>query len=188
MQSQVFLLILSFLLTSVVGGLLGYYFQNRTWKRQNTAQLQENERLTAKTLFENISMLMDKRLYRSRLISWSLEDESVQEEVIEKHMAEYRQILYEWNDTLIRNLALVEAYFGNEVRQHLEGTVYESFKKIGELIEKRYKEWKVSKKVSTPTINTERQKLAGEIYRLNFSMIRLIQSGKVGVFNVDIKR
>ena len=189
MQSQVFLLILSFILTSVVGGLLGYYFQNRTWKHQNTARLQENERLTAKDVFENISMLMDKRLYRSRLLSWSLEDESVQEEVIEKHMAEYRRILYEWNDTLIRNLALVEAYFGNDVRQHLEGTVYESFKQIGGLLEKQYKEWKASKQISPiPATSTELQKLGNEIYRLNFSMIRLIQSGKVGVFNPGAKR
>lgn len=189
MQSQVFLLILSFILTSVVGGLLGYYFQNRTWKHQNTARLQENERLTAKDVFEKISMLMDKRLYRSRLLSWSLEDESVQDDVIEKHMAEYRQILYEWNDTLIRNLALVEAYFGNDVRQHLEGTVYESFKTIGGLLEKQYKEWKSSKKILiTPATSTGLQKLSAEVYRLNFSMIRLIQSGRVGVFMADTKR
>lgn len=189
MESPVFLLVLSFILTSVVGGLLGYYFQNRTWKHQNTARLQENERVTAKSVFENMSMLMDRRLYRSRLLSWSLEDESIQEEAIERHMAEYRQILYEWNDTLIRNLALVEAYFGNDVRQHLEGTVYESFKRIGGQLEKQYNEWKASKKISIPsTTSTELQKLSNEIYRLNFSMIRLIQSGKVGVFNVDTKR
>jgi len=189
MQSEVFLLILSFFLTSVVGGLLGYYFQNRSWKHQNTAHLQESESLTAKNIFENISMLMDKRLYRSRLLSWSLEDETPQEVVIEKHMTEYRQTLYEWNDTLIRNLALVEAYFGNNIRQHLEGTIYESFQRIGKLLENQYADWKISKKgTSTTKTSIELKKLGDEIYRLNFSMIKLIQSGKVGVFNADEKK
>jgi hypothetical protein len=34
MAEQAFLLLLGFLLTSVVGGALGYYFRNRTWNHQ----------------------------------------------------------------------------------------------------------------------------------------------------------
>jgi hypothetical protein len=76
-------IIIGFLLTTVLGGLLGSFFQNRTWDHQNKIQQAEQERLRetqlaeekrdkALQIFDEISRLMDKRLYRLRLVYWSL--------------------------------------------------------------------------------------------------------------------
>jgi hypothetical protein len=174
-------LLLGFLLTTVLGGLLGYYFQNRAWRHQFRVQLLEAEQATATKLFEELSRLMDKRLYRMRQVHWNLKKE-VPRGAIEEHMKRYRDVLYEWNDSLNRNLALTETYFGSGIRTHLEDTVYESFSRIGTALESRYRgtlageepegEKKASRDLSV---------LGSEIYRLNVSMIRSIQSRQAGL-------
>jgi hypothetical protein len=82
-------IIIGFLLTTVLGGVLGFYFQNRTWDHQNKIQRAEQERLhmmqlneekreKALQIFDEVSRLMDKRLYRLRLLYWSLPAEEGQ--------------------------------------------------------------------------------------------------------------
>src|SRR3954454_18136782 len=68
MANQVVLLVLGFVLTTVVGGVLGYYFQRRTWD----ANRRESERSAAADVFDGISRGMDERLYRMRLVYWGL--------------------------------------------------------------------------------------------------------------------
>jgi hypothetical protein len=52
MGRDLFLLIVGFLLTSVVGGLLGYLFQRRTWAHQREEQQDDQERQQALRTFE----------------------------------------------------------------------------------------------------------------------------------------
>ncbi|GGX75965.1 hypothetical protein [Streptomyces hiroshimensis] len=54
-----------FLLTTVLGGLLGSFFQRRAWAHQHRVQTQDRER--AVLVFEEVSRLLDKRLYRGGL-------------------------------------------------------------------------------------------------------------------------
>jgi Tfp pilus assembly protein PilN len=63
-------LIVGFLLTTVAGGVLGYFFQSRSWSHQYDAQFREQERERAAKAFDEISRLLDKRLYRLRQLYW----------------------------------------------------------------------------------------------------------------------
>lgn len=131
---------------------------------------------------------MDKRLYRMRQLNWKLRSTATEIEIIEGHMNEYRQVLYEWNDNLNRNLALTLRYFGKEIRKDLEGIVYEEFKKIGSLLEKAYSERKKDKTAHSESLDKEIILLGYHVYNLNVRMIALIQNGKVGIFNPDTSR
>src|SRR6185503_2164958 len=129
MANQVVLLVLGFVLTSVIGGALGYYFQRRTWD----ANRRESERSAAAAVFDDISRVMDERLYRMRLLYWGLR--AGDEERVSAAMADYRATLVKWNDNLNRNLALVQRYFGQEVWAFLSGVMYEEFAIIGRHLE-----------------------------------------------------
>jgi len=186
MAEQLIILTVGFILTSVIGGLLAYFFQNRSWKYQNTEKLAESERSTATVVYEDISKLLDKRLYRMRQLHWKLDDLNLEPEVLEKYMNDYRDILYEWNDRLNRNLALTQAYFGDEIRTVLEHTIFEEFKRIGVLLEQSYlQKKKNSNIVNSEQISKDLAKLSNTIYLINLRMIELIQNGKVGVFKPD---
>ncbi|MGW3664811.1 hypothetical protein [Streptomyces sp. NPDC005141] len=105
-----------FLLTTVLGGLLGSFFQQRTWAHQHRVETRERERDRAALVFEEVSKLLDKRLYRLRLLYWSLAaDTGVRSERSERRMEDYRQVLYEWNDSINRNRWIAfRSHFGIE--------------------------------------------------------------------------
>ncbi len=87
MADQVVLLVVGFILTTVVGGMLGYYFQRRTWD----ANRRESERTAAASVFDDISRAMDERLYRMRLVYWSLKEGN--DDRIAAAMDDYRAAL-----------------------------------------------------------------------------------------------
>jgi hypothetical protein len=190
-MNEILKILITFALTTVVGGVLGYIFQTRSWRHQNNAKQLESERATATKIFEEVSRLMDKRLYRMRQLYWRLKDSLSEDDILEKHMSAYREVLYEWNDNLNRNLALSLAYFGKDIRSFLEITIYEEFSKIGSLIENYYKERKRAGKITSPVLSgtgTELTKLGFHIYTFNVRVISLIQNGTVGIFNPDTKQ
>jgi hypothetical protein len=57
-------LVVGFVLTTVLGGLLGSYLQRRTWDQQNEALPREEELRRADAVCQDVSRLQDKRRYR----------------------------------------------------------------------------------------------------------------------------
>jgi hypothetical protein len=180
-------LLVGFLLTTVVGGLLGYFFQLRSWRHQYEVQFRAQERERANRAFEEISRLLDKRLYRLRQLYWGLSGptEGRREEDQARRMDEYRAVLYEWNDNINRNLALVQQYFGASMRDRLDYEVGAAFVQLGRQVESLWKEYPASRSMSHPQLDRRIKELNGMIYGFNIRMLRLIQSGSIGAFNPD---
>jgi ABC-type multidrug transport system fused ATPase/permease subunit len=178
MTDQVVLLLLGFVLTTVVGGALGYYFQRRTWD----ANRRESERTAAAHVFDDISRAMDERLYRMRLVYWGLKGGD--EDRIVAAMEEYRATLVKWNDNLNRNHALVHRYFGGGVWAFLSGVLYEEFAIIGRHLEGWYRgrpdREPGSADAGRLSVTGRRlQALSNDIFELNRLMIAMIQRGSV---------
>ena len=70
-NDPIVLLVMGFLLTSVLGGGLAYLFQQRAWRHQYKIQRQDLHHQQALKTFEELSSLLDQRLYRMRLIFWA---------------------------------------------------------------------------------------------------------------------
>ena len=184
MANQVFLLVLGFVLTTVVGGVLGYYYQRRTWD----ANRRESERTAAASVFDEISRAMDERLYRMRLVYWGLKIGD--EDRIAAAMSEYRAALIKWNDNLNRNLALAYRYFGRDVWAFLSGVLYAEFAIIGRHLEDRYRQR--GDPEPRPGLATRHyisgrrlQALSYDIYDLNRFIVSMIQQGGVGLYLVE---
>jgi hypothetical protein len=183
MRDQVTLLVLGFLLTSVAGGLIAHYFQSRTDRRNR----RESERQAAGTVFDEISRAMDRRLYRMWLLHWGLK--SGDKDRIEKALGAYRTVLVEWNDSLNRNLALTNRYFGEGVWRYLDRALYEEFARIGRLLEARYKgTLRLNQESADQVLGRQLQALNNEIYLLNRFMVSLIQNGTVGLYQLTERR
>ncbi|MVO90251.1 hypothetical protein GPA10_37250 [Streptomyces sp. p1417] len=178
-----------FLLTTVLGGLLGFFFERRTWAHQHYVQTQERGR--GVLVFEEVSRLLDKRLYRLRLLYWSLAaDTDVRSERSESRMEDYGQVLYEWNDSINRNLALIQQYFGIALRDRLDYRIGAAFVELGQAVEAMWRRFD-----NDPgTASRERindvllTKLGSQIYHHNLDMIRAIQGGAVGWLVVENRR
>lgn len=182
-------LVIGFVLTSVLGGALGYFFQTRTWRHQHQIQLREQEIERAAEIFEEISRLLDRRLYRSRQLYWRLEDKAqgTPRQDTDRKMEDYRELLYEWNDNVHRNLALLHRYFGEDMRNRLDYTIGKEFIEIGAGLEGLWKDAQISEKRQLLSALDQRlTKLSDLVYELNIDMIRMLQSGSVGLNNPAI--
>ncbi|MEV0821935.1 peptidoglycan-binding domain-containing protein [Nonomuraea rubra] len=192
--NQLVLLGLGFVLTTVLGGALGYLFQRRAWAHQHKTQQREREREQASRVFEEISSLLDKRLYRMRLVLWAAKRRvsGSSNEPLSEARERYREVLLLWNDNLNRNLALTQAYFGAGARRRLE-ELYETYTAIGHALDQLMRDLGgafARGKAETPAgsqlideispIERRLDELSHQVYHLNLHMLRLLQSGTLG--------
>jgi hypothetical protein len=176
--------ITGFLLTTVIGGLLGFLFQRRTWNHQHAVQVHEQERERAVAIFEEVSRLMDRRLYRLRLLFWSLPKRSLggtEQELAQRRLEDYRQVLFDWNDNINRNLALIQQYFGTGLRSKLDNVLGARFVELGRDVEKLWRQdWSETEAAKYPRLENAIEGLSNSIYFYNIEMIKAIQSASFG--------
>jgi hypothetical protein len=163
---------------------LGTWFQQRTWDHQNTRTLAEADRSHATEVCRELNQLMDKRLYRMRQLNWALTAEAWDAARVEACVADYRSVLYEWNDSLNRNLAAAEAQFGGALRERLERGIYEGFRAAGVKLEASYRHRRGpssdADETSGELVARDLNRLRENIYDLALTMLRLIHEGHVG--------
>ena len=167
-------LIITFLLTSVFGTVIATYFQDRIWKHQQNERIREEERSKALEIFDEISKLLDQRLYRYRQILYAFR--SKKEERISRAFSEYRDVLFEWNDNLNRNYSRIEIYFGINSRRKLEDDIAKDLIYIGYLLECKKKDIE-----SGPSLDEIRKKidhLNAAVYGFDRSLLELIDGPK----------
>jgi hypothetical protein len=181
--ADLILLLAGFVLTTVLGGGLGYFFQHRSWAHQHETVRAEQERQQALKVFEDVSSLLDKRLYRMRRLYWAAKSaaEGGDAATVQVALDHYRESLEVWNDNLNRNLALVHTYFGLGARKRLELDVYEHFAAIGRSLEAFVRVVSArAKDVEIPPLGKRLSGLGHRIYLLNLHMLELLQTGRLG--------
>lgn len=166
------LLVVGFVLTTVLGGLLGYVFQQRAWSHQFDVQRRSAEREAASAALADLSSLLDKRRYRMLLVYWRLD--GADDEDFESAVAAYRAILEEWNDGLNRRLALVATHFGADMKRELD-TLYEEYREAGRLLEQAIRGRRSGEPVK------DREPLAELLERLNIRNYSFAESGLAAI-------
>jgi hypothetical protein len=176
MKNKIILLILAFLLTTVCGTFLGAYFQDRQWRNQWEVKKEELNVDQKKEIYEHISSLLDKRQYRMRQFLWALQ-ERFDNDYVESRRREYREVLYEWNENLNRNFALLQMKFDEELRNVFEDEIGFCFIKAGESIEELYRKRMNEGKVDiaeVKSVESDLDDLHIKIYKFNLDMLSRI--------------
>jgi hypothetical protein len=89
-------ILLSFLLITVVGGILAQRLQHQNWIRQQHISSQDRRIEELKTIFVEFDSLLSRRLYRARRLLYSLR--RGHPEAINTRLKDYDAIVCEWND------------------------------------------------------------------------------------------
>jgi hypothetical protein len=184
MGGDLLLLIIGSLLTTVAG-LLGYAFQRRTWEHQHDLQQRDQERQQALKTFEEVSRLLDRRLYRMRRLYWAARSRALgtsDRAELASALVDYREVLVEWNDNLNRTLALVHTYFGSQVREQLEEDIYEGFATLGRGLDEivRMVSAAEDKRIEVPNFGLLVSGLSRRVYQLNVHMLSLLENDCIG--------
>lgn len=163
-------LAVGFLLTTVCGGLLGYIFQRRHARYQWVRSRWEKELDEAQGVFEEVSRILDRRLYRTRQLLWAL---GRKPESYEKQLAEYRIVVTEWNDNINRILALLTIHFGEDIRDDIDYRVGTEFVAIGRQLERAIRG---ESQLDAEQLEKRLNDLAGQIYGFNLRLLKVIQT------------
>jgi hypothetical protein len=174
---DVIMLVLGFVLTTVVGGSLTHIYE----LSQEHQRVNEQRRAEATKLFEDLSRLMDTRIYKWRQVAWAVEDGKSASEIWKKY-DDYQQILFEWSSSVNRNRALLCRYFGPDAGTAFETKIMPGFRNIQETLRKRLETNAVSRKVtfSREALAYCADPLSHLIYQLNNRLAESIRSGDVG--------
>jgi lysozyme family protein len=184
LREQLALVALGFLLTGVVGGALGYFFQRRAWSQQHKVERREEERRQAVKTFEELATLLDRRLYRMRRWYWATRQHLKSGGGLDQMSAardDYDDVLLVWNDNLNRILALVDASFGHDVHRQLETGVFEQFAAVGRALEELVHQASGDREsAEIPPLGRRLNMLSHQVYLLDSRMLSLMRDGRVG--------
>ena len=96
-------------------------------------------------------------------------------------MDDYRHVLYEWNDSINRNLALVQQYFGDAMRKRLDHVIGSAFVGLGRSVERLWAaKGDLSATAEPKGLDRQLDELNSLVYGFNLQMIRAIQAGAIG--------
>lgn len=180
-MSDLLPLVVGFVLTTVLGGVLGTYLQRRTWDHQNEARLREDELRRADAICQSVSELLDKRRYRMLRLLAAIRGQTTGTGSPEKLTASldaYDAVLYEWNDHLNVNLAMVGTYFGAQARDWLE-QAYDAYRVVGVELETALRERPRGAAALDP-VASRLAELDSVAYRLALLLTTHLREGTVG--------
>ena len=174
------ILLIGFVFTTLVGGYLSYAWQNRADEYERVAEDRRLELVAATHLFDELSRLMDRRLFRMRRLHTGLADRNRDPKTLEPRWEAYQEALFDWNENLNRNLALTQRYFGTAARDVLEREINEGFRKLGALLEGNGYPEEITSQYDYRQRSADQ--LNSIIYDFDLRLIEAIQSGAVGKF------
>jgi hypothetical protein len=184
-DSPLLILVVGFVLTTVVGGALGFYFQQRAWRQQSAVQRSERDVHAATTTFEEVSVLLDRRLYRMRRVFWiarRLAPAPGGTADLDAAQGAYRVVVEEWNDNLNRLLALVQTHFGRPLRERLQSELYDTYAAIGEELEQFVREVSTTDRgaVRVRPVGRRLTDLGHRVFAFNLLLLAALEHERVG--------
>jgi hypothetical protein len=141
----------------------------------NHRKVTEEERRIreATEFFEELSRLMDKRLFRMRQWHISIIG-TYPDEVVDQRLSEYRDVLYEWNDSVNRHLAMLEIYFSKELRHEFDNDVGDNFVRAGVALEKLFGSHGTPQNESK-SVKNQLADLGDKVYGFNLNLLQEIK-------------
>jgi hypothetical protein len=119
-SQKLILLILGFLFTTILGGLLSYYFQAHTNSNNYKNSLIEAERKVAKDIFEDIITGIDERVYYAQIVNDDYSFNPNKKGVPAEKWSNYQKAMDQWNININRRFELMRFYFGNEAKKVMQ--------------------------------------------------------------------
>jgi hypothetical protein len=187
--AEVISIVLGFLLTTVLGGWWATILQQRSWERQNDLRLREDEAKRAGEVCHDVTSLLDKRLYRMQRLHWAIEafqrDQATEQNLTDK-LDDYNAVLYEWNDRLNLNLAMIGSSFGRSAREFLY-LLYEHFQRVGSSLEEALESARrgedavpMLQRLNAEYEGWDEGSLNNRVYLLGLALMTQLREGLVG--------
>ena len=177
----------SVIVAGIIGAWLTHYYDQQRLKTENeliksraAAERVEAQReleiARAFATFEEVSKVLDSRLWRARRVIWAA-DEKASDAELQRRWESYREAVNEWNENLNRNLSRVERYFGPSARGNLEGPIADGMRAVNAELR--------APTLSPRDLHARVDDLNNKIYAFNTQLLGMVEGGNVGAFRTD---
>ena len=175
LKHPLLLLFVGFLLTGIIGQKLIGKIQRKNWEHQFKVERLNHQIKEARVTYEHISLLLDKRIYRSRRLYYSFKDRDFWNisNKCDGCFKEFNDTLYEWNDSLNSNIVKIASYFGEENRKFFQDRLSADLRWVGALL-RRY-HFNMKNKPSLENINKAIDITNDRVYKMNKYMLSRIE-------------
>ncbi|MFG1486146.1 hypothetical protein ABMA77_08750 [Halobacteriovorax sp. RZ-1] len=177
---------LGFVLTKIFGSQIVHQYQLRAHKLKISDKRLDDQMQMATEVFEEISSLMDRRLYLERKLLYSHKDVKLRglPDKTQDRFDEYNKFLYEWNSRMNINICKVEQFYGAKLKTLLQDRIMKDFNWIGILLRRLHLQ--VDNIPSFEAINKSIDVTNERVYKIDQQMLKCLKSQNVGSFrNVD---
>jgi hypothetical protein len=162
-------LLAGFVLTTVIGTFLTGLVQQRAWAHQWKAQKAAEELRQAQDTYLEISRLLDRRLYwLTQFLTWLSRADA---ERLRTSLSHYRRAVRDWNETINRNLAMLQVFFGEPYRNELDIGVGAAFVAAGKRAEHLYQTRTALDREDYDRSLTEVETLRLAVYSFNLTLL-----------------
>jgi|SRR5215208_596218 len=120
LNSNFVLLLLGFILTTMAGGLLSYWLQKQSWRRQTRVDLYRKRYEEGSQFLDELAKLIGNRFFQLQRYLWILEelqDNDIQDDVLQAVAHEVDKTVAEWNSTFWLNRVKIRLLVGEAQAQ-----------------------------------------------------------------------
>jgi hypothetical protein len=176
MHDKLLLLLAGFFLTTICGGLVGTLLQQRAWRQKWEMESAQKKIETTERIFDLVSSLLDQRLFRTDQLSIWIQRADTDK--VEIALQAYRDVLLDWNDNINRHLAMLQIYFGTDIREEFDFKVGAKFVEVGAESEAIYRSFKDEGNIAAHASNVRKliEELRREVYEYNLKLLNRIES------------
>lgn len=165
---------LSFILVTILGGLFGAVLQQRSWRHKWAMEKTERRTNAAMQTFEDVSGLLDQRLYcLHQLRVWAERDDA---QMYDAALTKYRDAIRDWNFSINKLLAKLQIYIDVESRDTLNFDVGAKFVRAGELVEEAIRERKkADTQIDLFPLRAAIDALRQDVYHFNIKLLGKVE-------------
>jgi hypothetical protein len=192
MATAIISIILTFVLTGLVGNFLVYRWQHRNWISQQKFSGEEKHYFALITLWEELMNLASRRLWRMRklLTVVSVGDNNK----IEDRLNEYSEVLSEWNEKFHSMSVRLTLYASWNLTRQLETELQQSFLNTGLQLERLAKTRLTTGAVDrnlVARLNRQFEDLSRQVFVFNRTTLKAVQDQRSRTYHgveVDFTR
>ncbi len=175
--------LLTFVLTGIIGNLLVHRWQHRYWLNQQQFLGEEKEYLALKLLSEELASATGKRQSQMRRLLTVLRNSN--DDLVRKRFSDYDAVVAEWNATLNSFLVRLTLYASHHLQFELEHDVQTRFWRIGTQLEQLTAERLSGGAVSGGAVvrlNKEMDQLSRRLFEFNRDLLKVVRSQKTKTY------
>lgn len=177
-------IVVGFVLTGIVGALVTARLQTRVWQRQDDVFQRRHEREQRLVAFNEMSGVLDTRLYVMRQVFWALRRQARGDNSLDLDAARqtYRAALAAWNGGWNRLAALSQVHFGQEAREHLE-QLRKEYEELGFALDEALRAFfrgEMHQSSDVPVLGQRLDALEKHTYETNILFLRILDGEPLG--------